>query len=137
MPFLYDSDLPVWFSLKYTDITVLPINSLAISTLSSMSMGGNHGSTRQQSSSAVTTVAQALEIARDSAEGARNPTVVHILETAIADIWGKIEAGPDSYVMTRDEFAVFNYFQDRFEGLELASAARRRYWDHLELTNGE
>lgn len=136
MPFIYDSDLPVWlFSLKYNDINFVSINSLALSTLSSMSMGGNNGSTKQLSS-AVTTVAQALEIARDSAEGARNPTVVYILETAITEIWGMIEAAPDSYVMTRDEFAVFNYFQDRFEGLELASAARRRYWDHLELTNG-
>jgi hypothetical protein len=136
MPFIYDSDLPVWlFSLKYNDINTVSINSPALSILSSMSMGGNNGSTKQLSS-AVTTVAQALEIARDSAEGARNPTVVYILETAITEIWGMIEAAPDSYVMTRDEFAVFNYFQDRFEGLELASAARRRYWDHLELTNG-
>ncbi len=100
-----------------------------------MSMGGNNGGTGHQSSQNITVV-QALEIARDSAEGAKDPTVVYILEAAIAEIWGKIQAYPSSYVMTRDEFAIFNYFQDRFEGEGLATAAKRRYWDHLELTNG-
>ena len=138
MPFIYDTDLPLWFLLYDRDLhTLLISSSLALSTLSSTSMGGSHGSTRPQSRPAITTVAQALEVARDSSEGARDPTVVHILETAIGEIWGRIEAAPDTYVMTRDEFAVFNYFQDRFEGLELASAARGRYWDHLELTNGD
>jgi len=97
-----------------------------------MSMGGNDGGARQLSSRACTTVAQALEIARDSPEGAQDPTVADILETALREIWAKIEAQPSSYVMTRDEFAVFNYFQRRFEGHELAAAARKRYWDHLE-----
>jgi hypothetical protein len=92
-------------------------------------MGGNNdGGTRQEASPAITTVV-ALEIARDSAEGAQDPTVKNILETALADIWQKIQAHPTSYVMTRDEFAVFNYFQDRFAGQELAAAARKRYWD--------
>jgi hypothetical protein len=101
-----------------------------------MSIGGNNdGGTRQEASPAITTVV-ALEIARDSAEGAQDLTVKNILETALADIWRKIQAHPTSYVMTRDEFAVFNYFQDRFAGQELAAAARRRYWDRLELTNG-
>lgn len=96
---------------------------------------GNNGSTRQ-SSAQVTTVADALEAARESFEGAQDPNIVNILECAIASIWGKIEALPTSYVMTRDEFAVFNYFQTRFEGRQLAVAARKRYWDHQEATNG-
>jgi hypothetical protein len=37
--------------------------------------------------------------------------------------------------MTREEFAVFNYFQHRFVGHDLAVAARKRYWDHLHLSN--
>lgn len=87
-------------------------------------------------SGTVTTVIQALEVARDSPEGAQDPTVIHILETAIADIWRKIQARPTSYVMTRNEFAVFNYFQNRFVGRQLATDARKRYWDHLQLSNG-
>jgi hypothetical protein len=97
--------------------------------------GGNNGGTRQPSSP-VATVAEALEIARDSEEGAQDPIVRNILETAIAEIWAKIEAQPTSYVMNREEFAVFNYFQHRFEGLQLAASARKRYWDSLETTNG-
>lgn len=73
------------------------------------------------------TVMQALELARESPEGAQNPAVVNTLETAIAAIWANIQARAD-YVMTRDEFAIFNYFQSRFAGNELATAARGRYW---------
>jgi hypothetical protein len=101
-----------------------------------MSMATNNGGTRTQPSPAVVNVSQALEIARDSPEGARDPTVISVLETALSDIWRKIEAYPTSYVMTREEFAVFNYFQERYAGQELATAARKRYWDYLELQNG-
>lgn len=97
-------------------------------------MGTKNGGTRTQPSPAVVNVSQALEIARDSSEG--DPTVIKVLETALSDIWRKIEAHPTSYVMTREEFAVFNYFQERFAGQELAAAARKRYWDYLELQNG-
>jgi hypothetical protein len=94
---------------------------------------------RQQQSSAFSssysnTVAQALEIARESPDGAMDPTVSSILENALVQIWGKVQAHPTSYVMTRDEFAVFNYFQHRFEGDKVATAARSRYWDN---TKGE
>lgn len=73
---------------------------------------------------------QALNIARDSIEGASEPTVCSILESAIEKIWAKILAYPNRYIMTRNEFAVFNYFQARFRGNEVAVAARRRYWDN-------
>lgn len=83
-----------------------------------------------------TSVAQALEIARDSPDGAANPTVVTILESEVNRIWGKVQSEPDSYLMSRDEFAVFNYFQNRFEGQPVAVAAKKRYWDSLRETNG-
>lgn len=75
-------------------------------------------------------VAQALEIARESPDGASDPTVSKILENALSQIWGKVQAQPSSYVMTRDEFAVFNFFQHRFIGDKDAVAARKRYWDN-------
>ncbi|KAL6856479.1 hypothetical protein J3F83DRAFT_763961 [Trichoderma novae-zelandiae] len=75
-------------------------------------------------------VAQALEIARESPDGASDPTVSKILDIALSQIWGKVEAQPDAYVMTRDEFAVFNFFQHRFQGNTTAVKARKRYWDH-------
>ncbi|KAK0615884.1 hypothetical protein B0T17DRAFT_619482 [Bombardia bombarda] len=80
-------------------------------------------------SPSVDEVAQALGIARESPEGAQEPTVCKILEVAISRIWAKVEAKPDAYVMTRDEFAVFNYFQNRFDGNEVARKARARFWD--------
>lgn len=136
MHFNYISDLPVSFPLKFNDINTIFNPSHTTLSLSSMSMGGSNGGTRTQPSPAITSVAHALEIARDSPDGAQDPTVVNVLESALTDIWRKIEAHPTSYVMTRDEFAVFNYYQDRFAGQELATAARKRYWDHLELQNG-
>ncbi len=74
---------------------------------------------------------QALEIARESEEGAQHKIVRGILEEAIDRIWGKVETQPDSYIMTRDEVAIFNYFHKRFVGNETAVAARKRYWDHI------
>lgn len=76
-------------------------------------------------------VAQALEIARETPTGAQDPSVSGILERELATIWQRIEAMPGTYVMTREEFSVFNFFQDRFVGNKLAVAARRRYWDNL------
>jgi hypothetical protein len=97
---------------------------------------------RQKSGSATTTAAvspkpsldpvvtQALEIARESPDGASDPTISNILESALNQIWAKIQAAPDSYVMSRDEFSLFNFFQHRFIGDKLAISARRRYWDN-------
>lgn len=133
MFFYHKSDLPVSFPLNFINVNTILHPSPAVFFLSSMSMGGiNNGGT----GGTVSSVAHALEVARDSAEGAQDPTVVRILETAIADIWRKIQAQPTSYVMTRDEFAVFNYFQSRFVGQQLATDATRRYWDHVHLSNG-
>lgn len=86
----------------------------------------DHGSPVQDN----TEVSQALEIARESPEGAKDPVVTNILESALHALWVRVVAQPDSYVMTRDEFALFNYFQHRFEGNKLAMAARSRYWDN-------
>ncbi|CAJ2503199.1 Uu.00g105930.m01.CDS01 [Anthostomella pinea] len=75
-------------------------------------------------------VIQALEIARESPDGAKDPIVSSILEKALSQIWERVQAHPDSYVMSRDEFAVFNFFQHRFQGNKMATAARSRYWDN-------
>ncbi|KAG6031511.1 hypothetical protein E4U41_007545 [Claviceps citrina] len=75
-------------------------------------------------------VAQALEIARESPDGASDPTVSKILENSLSHIWDKVQNQPGSYVMSRDEFSVFNFFQHRFVGDKDAIAARKRYWDN-------
>ncbi|KAF4990475.1 hypothetical protein FGRMN_8447 [Fusarium graminum] len=75
-------------------------------------------------------VAQALEIARESPDGSSDPTISKILEAALARAWQKVTDRPDSYVMSREEFAVFNFFQHRFAGNKMAVSARKRYWDN-------
>lgn len=135
------SDLPFAISLlpnPAPSIAYLspPASPAAIRTPPASSCAGSSSSSSIASASA-RTVAQALAAARDSPEGAEDPTVSATLETAIAAIWRRIQARPASYVMTRDEFAVFNYFQHRFQGDRLAIAARRRYWDHLHAIGGD
>jgi len=78
------------------------------------------------------TVIQALEIARESQEGAQNSAIRAILERALADIWRKLQAQPNTYILTKEEFAVFNYYRDRFRESELAQAAVRRFWDNYQ-----
>jgi hypothetical protein len=85
------------------------------------------------SSASIQEISQALEIARESSDGAQDVTVCKILEGAITDIWAKVKDRPDSYIMTRDEFAVFNYFQHRFKGNATAVSARRRFWDNISV----
>ncbi|EME84296.1 uncharacterized protein MYCFIDRAFT_182312 [Pseudocercospora fijiensis CIRAD86] len=71
---------------------------------------------------------RAVDIARNS-EGELDARVSAYLETAISDIWTRINISPDSYLMTQDEFAVFNFYRARFKG-EVAETAVARYWTH-------
>ncbi|KAM3074708.1 hypothetical protein ACMFMG_008131 [Clarireedia jacksonii] len=128
MPFINDSDLPLRVLVK-THINYMPV--AAPLPLPNMGANGNNGNYSQNSSNNLS-VHQALELARDSEQGADNPAVIRVLETALETIWGKLQAEPTSYVMTREEFAIFNYFQRRFEGQEIAVEARRRYWDSFQ-----
>ena len=75
-------------------------------------------------------VAEALEIARDSVHLDLNSDLMYLLATALDQVWAKIQAQPESYIMSRNEFAVFNFFQHNFKGNEMAIDARKRYWDH-------
>ncbi|KAF9777346.1 hypothetical protein IL306_004444 [Fusarium sp. DS 682] len=82
-------------------------------------------------------LAQSLEIAHESPKSASYPSIRQILESALEEIWAKVQNQPNSYVMTRDEFAVFNFFQDRFTDDKLAIAARKRYWESLSVGSSE
>ncbi|KAI1112293.1 hypothetical protein F5Y14DRAFT_422204 [Nemania sp. NC0429] len=82
-------------------------------------------------------VIQALEIARESPEAASHGTIRDMLESALADIWARVLADEFGYVMSRDEFAIFNFFQDRFRNNPIAMRARKRYWDNLSVPVSE
>lgn len=83
------------------------------------------GNLQQQGS---LTVSQALQISRESPHDALDPAVSNILEDEFAQICSEMQSQPDSYVMTHDEFAVFNHFQQRLQGNRVADDARSRYW---------
>ncbi|OAX81389.1 hypothetical protein ACJ72_04269 [Emergomyces africanus] len=74
------------------------------------------------------TIRVALEEARNSEDGRIDSRITTILEAAIGELWRKVQVQPDSYILTRDEFALFNYFLDRFRG-PVAQRAVERYWN--------
>ncbi|KAI9734837.1 MAG: hypothetical protein M1834_001916 [Cirrosporium novae-zelandiae] len=81
---------------------------------------------------------QALAIVRDSDSGQVDISITRFLEGEIDDIWRRIQAQPNTYVMSEDEFAVFNYFRARFRrGADdsIAASAVKRFWDHYKLTH--
>ena len=83
------------------------------------------------------TVSRALDIARNREDGESNPAVTEVLEAAIAGIWTRIQAQPNSYILSKEEFAVFNYFRNRFAGSDLAQKAIGRFWNHLQSEHQE
>ena len=80
------------------------------------------------------TVSQALEIVRTTHSEDVHPSVRNITDSAVRDIWQKIQADPHGYVMTPEELAVFNFYfaMDPFSYREgnLGQIAIDRYWRH-------
>ncbi len=88
-------------------------------------MGGNGTKDNDMTS---LTIQKALDIARNSEEV--DPVVTAYLEQQLAEIWSRIEAEPDSYILSKDEFAVLNFFRDRSMNPALTQSAVRRFWDN-------
>ncbi|QSZ31782.1 hypothetical protein DSL72_001351 [Monilinia vaccinii-corymbosi] len=129
MPFIQDSHLPLSSFVK-TNISI-PDQVHPSFSIHSIMNGWTESSARDHGQASVGTlsISQALDLARNAEEGADDPLVISVLEVEINRIWIKIQTEPTTYVMSREEYGVFNYFQNRFQGQELATAARRRYWD--------
>ena len=89
------------------------------------------GQSTETTSASQLTVARALEIVRNNEEGQVHPSVTAVLEKAIGDIWRRIQAQPTTYIMNRDEFAVFNYYRNRFKDSQVAQQAVARFWNHF------
>jgi len=58
-----------------------------------------------------------------------DPETQNYLDARVREIWGRIQAQPETYVLTKDEFAVFNLYRKRFANPD-ADKAVRRFWDH-------
>jgi hypothetical protein len=74
-------------------------------------------------------IRQALEIARNS-ESAVDPNISAYLWSSVCNLWAKLEAAPDSYLMDEDEFALFTYFRYNYSNSQVAQSATRRFWDN-------
>ena len=77
-------------------------------------------------------VRRALESARNSEDGRVDERVARLLETAITELWRVMQSQPDTYILTKDEFALFNYFRDRFGDSPVARRAVERFWNNFQ-----
>jgi hypothetical protein len=93
---------------------------------SSTNMEGSIGYTRGYSSFPL---AQAVNIARNSEDGVDQHLVVY-LEKKLDEVWGRLQAKPDSYILLPDEFALFNYYISRLGDQDSVRNATKRYWDN-------
>jgi hypothetical protein len=89
-------------------------------------MGGNGN---QEIDSSDLTIQKALDIIRNS-EGVVDPIIRNFLDRQLRAIWARIEAEPESYILNKDEFALFNYYRYRSSSSTLAQSAIKRFWDN-------
>lgn len=75
-------------------------------------------------------IRQALERARNCEDGTVDAQTTTVLEAAIAELWHRIQGEPDTYVLSPDEFALFNYFLERYRGSTVAQRAVARFWNN-------
>ncbi|KAB2578906.1 peptide-N4-(N-acetyl-beta-glucosaminyl)asparagine amidase A [Lasiodiplodia theobromae] len=80
------------------------------------------------------TLQKALDIARENQSGL-DPTIAAFLHRELDGVWAKLRAQPDSYIFTRDEYSLFNYFQQQANGNELATKAIQRFWNHYRIAD--
>lgn len=78
------------------------------------------------------TISRAIDIVKHKRHGDIDPAVTTFLERTIDAIWQRVKAQPSTYLFTRDEFAVFTLYRDRFGGNEIAQQAVRRFWEHQD-----
>ncbi|KAJ2900985.1 uncharacterized protein MKZ38_002169 [Zalerion maritima] len=96
--------------------------------------GGSGGQPTLVQAPSEASIAQALEIARESEDGASDRVISSILENGLAAVYSKVVANPQTYVLTKVEFSLWNYFQHRFihnPQLEpMYRSAKARYWSN-------
>ena len=77
-------------------------------------------------------VAHSLEIVRNSEPGQAPPNALGVIERAMAELWQRVLANENAYVMSDIEFAVFNFFRSRYQSGRnklVGQKATARYWD--------
>ncbi|KKK13378.1 hypothetical protein AOCH_007799, partial [Aspergillus ochraceoroseus] len=76
----------------------------------------------------------ALNAARNDEKGALEGPDGETLKAAGSELWRKVERDPDTYLLSRDEFALFNYFRKQYEktpsNVPIVKKAVARFWDN-------
>lgn len=83
------------------------------------------------------TVARALDMIRNNDDGQVPSSVNAVLERALGEIWNRISLQPNSYVMSRDEFTIFNRYRSRFDSNRVAQQAVARFWNNFQGSRSE
>lgn len=80
-------------------------------------------------------VQQALAFARDIEWESLDPRMRDLLASTYERIWERIMLEPRAYILSTDEFAVFNFYQRQWaeKDLGLATAAVTRYWNSKKI----
>jgi hypothetical protein len=71
---------------------------------------------------------QAVHIAQNS-ESVVDRRIAALLEEALKMVWGRLQAEPESYIFSPDEFALVNYYIPQLGEEDLVQNAVKRYWD--------
>ncbi|KAF1835090.1 hypothetical protein BDW02DRAFT_523995, partial [Decorospora gaudefroyi] len=78
-------------------------------------MGGN---TEYIAGHGYLSLSQAVHVAQNS-EGGVDQRLAQFLEKRLAEVWAKLNAQPNTYVLPSDEFALLNYYRTRFGDNEI------------------
>ena len=110
---------PLLIATTYTELQSFPLLDIP-----HYKMGG-------QASNQMT-VANALVIAKENQNGQIPTAVTQVLEKNIGDIWKRIQAQPSTYLMKKEEYAVFAYYRTRYDNNPMAQQAVARFWNHFK-----
>ncbi|KAF2635124.1 hypothetical protein P280DRAFT_381728, partial [Massarina eburnea CBS 473.64] len=58
-------------------------------------------------------LADAVRIAQNAESGV-DPQLAQYLERKLGEVWAKLQAQPNAYILPPDEFALINYYRSRF-----------------------
>lgn len=75
------------------------------------------------------TITKALEIAKANPDVPAE--VATRLEQKNADVWQKVQSKPSTYILDREEYAVLNYYQERYKNNSKYDEAIKRFWKHF------
>ena len=75
------------------------------------------------------TVPEAINIVKQHRHGEIDPDVTSVLARTANDIWQRLKAQPSTYVLTKEEFAVFTYCRGVFGDDEIVQQAIARFWN--------